>query len=235
MALQTNGTTQYLSLSSAVISGWPLTMASFINLDDTSGLTETILCLGNSGDNNPFIRIAKDSTNVLVAQARDDAAVQNSNAGGTITAAAYQHAGMTIDLNGVPTPYLNGSSTTPTATTTLGTITLDQTSIGVLLRIGAVHYWDGAIAEPAIWDVELNTSEMTALSNGFLPNQIRPNNLIMWLRLIRGVYVDVISGQTFSATGTPTISAHKPVIEPFRFAIPRLVSGTILPFMNHYA
>ncbi len=66
---------------------------------------------------------------------------------------------------------------------------------------------DGMIAEPVIWNVALTDAEVAMLP--FVsPLLVRPQNIIMYKRLIRLENIDLVGGLSFTEVGSPTIAPH---------------------------
>lgn len=126
-----------------------------------------------------------------------------------ITTGAWHHAAVTFDgttarvyLDAVDD--VNGAQTKPAVTT-------------ARVRLGlhdALFPLDGKIAETGIWSAALTAAEITSLSKGYTPDQVRPGSLVAYWPLVREL-IDHRGGHTFTATGT-TVSDHAPVYRRHR-------------------
>ena len=81
----------------------------------------------------------------------------------------------------------------------------------------------GSIAEPAVWNVVLTDAEVAILGAGFSPLFVRPQNLVFYPDLIRGLN-DKVGGLTLTANGT-VVSAHPPIIYPANVKVGIVVPG----------
>ncbi len=73
---------------------------------------------------------------------------------------------------------------------------------------------DGAIAEVAIYDVDLSAAPARfELADGFAPSRVMPQNLIFYAPLVRDLQ-DVKAGHTLTAYNSPTPGPHCPVRRP---------------------
>jgi hypothetical protein len=105
--------------------------------------------------------------------------------------------------------YANGASQ---ALTFNGTIpaTISSNANNNLLQIGRNTpnsvFTNGDIAEVAAYDVALAPSEVSALSKGFQPSNIRTGNLLWYIPLLRNL-LDVVSGTTLTNSNA-TVANH---------------------------
>ena len=66
---------------------------------------------------------------------------------------------------------------------------------------------NGYIAESAIWDIALNSSEINALAKGYKPSLIRPNKLQFYSPLIRNL-IDTRKGVSITNNNSATVIQH---------------------------
>ena len=67
----------------------------------------------------------------------------------------------------------------------------------------------GRLAEAAVWNVALSDPEIAILGKGYSPLLIRPQNLVMYVPLIRDADEDIVGGLSFAEGATaPTIADH---------------------------
>ena len=108
-----------------------------------------------------------------------------------------------------------------TGSDVFGAITNDD-----LLLIGAAvngsssktSFFDGDIADCAIWSVQLTDDEVVAYDKGVSPAQIRPDSLIFYAPLWGTTLENDISGNAKVGTlnNTPAVAATNPVSGPYR-------------------
>ncbi len=98
----------------------------------------------------------------------------------------------------------------------------DTTNIGSAIHIGGKNaventWFEGALAEYAIWDVALTTAEWAMLGKAYSPLFVRPGSLTRYSPFVgrANPEPEYIQGQGGTATGTTTIR-HPRVIYPTR-------------------
>lgn len=105
------------------------------------------------------------------------------------------------------TIYLNGANSA-TNTTSKTPTTPTRWLIGASYGGGAVSPTaEGRIAEVAIWNVALTTAEITSLNTGVKAKYIRPQNLKVYVPIVRDVYDEREATSSASTTGT-TVADH---------------------------
>ena len=91
--------------------------------------------------------------------------------------------------------------------------------------IGASDYFNGAIAEVALWgNITPSAGMRAALAAGYSP-QFFPDGLEMYIPLIRDEDRDKVTGGAWTAYNTPGIAAHPPMIYPAPQYIPTPASA----------
>lgn len=93
--------------------------------------------------------------------------------------------------------------------------------------------YDGDIADTAIWDVILTSTEITIFENPVSPEFVRLQSIIADWDLIRGLN-DRVGGYNLTASGT-TVSTHPRIIMPYspRFiSVPSIVVGDLSVDVN---
>lgn len=93
------------------------------------------------------------------------------------------------------------------------------------------NFFDGRLAEIAIWNTDLTDDEVTILSLGYSPLFVRPANLVFYAPLTRTEDRDIIGGMAFTPTGSPTVADHPPIYMPAAklISIPALADVTRTP------
>lgn len=230
MALDFNGTTQHLLRASTPITAVPLTMFgryrydtaiadeaehTVLSLTDHDAQQEWTLEIGRTGGVDYGIAMVNSGGTVGFAL---------SSAAPTIN--TWQNLTGVYSANNSRTVYLNGGSS--------GTDTTAATPSGIShIYVGAtsssssiIKSFNGAIADTAIWNVALNTSEIAALNAGYSPALIRPSALVYYQPLIREL--NDLRGAIFTNVNTATAFAHPRVIMASggkSFAVPSAVAA----------
>lgn len=98
-------------------------------------------------------------------------------------------------------------------------VSLDLTTLGAFERISGPQWpLSGGLAEVGFWNIDLDTSEISALAKGISPLLIRPQNLVAYWPLIRegaaGVYRDIIGGLDTVESGGSATAPHPRIIRP---------------------
>lgn len=83
--------------------------------------------------------------------------------------------------------------------------------IGVSFSVADTQQFYGDIAETAIYDTNLNSSEISALAKGFKPHRIRPQNLVFYSPLVRNL-IEIQEKLTLTNNNSATVATHPRVI-----------------------
>lgn len=209
MAYSFNGTSQLWSTTSTPISAAPLTMACWFNPANTTGafnLMHTGIISGTSR---------------FVLQARGDAggdpvrcsAVNSAGTLGTadtstsFSANLWQHACAVFTSTTSRDVYLNGGGAGNNTTAITPSTPTSIRLAGQVVSGTPTQWLNGLMAEAAIWNVALNTDEVTALAKGFAPSRIRPASLVFYAPMLRDI-VDLKGGLAITNTNTATVADH---------------------------
>lgn len=224
MAWNFNGTTGRISYAGGAVSGLPCTLAAWAKPTATTG-DNRILSLTDTVDNDPIISLIKYANGLLTLDWRDNAANLTSKAGtSTFSTSAWTHCAGTFDLTAGLEVFFNGVSEGTSGVTT-GNPTLNLTTIGYLdLPIsGDIQFWNGDIAECAIWNVVLPAAQIASLAKGASPLLIRPRSLVFYSALVRSA--NDIKGRAATPAGTTSVVPHPRIFQPPRAMIGTLASG----------
>lgn len=224
MARNFNGSSQDLNKVATIpgvsTTDSPFTVAVWAKPASTGAGSHNLYATGPASPNGYSIQLRRDADawNFYVSNGVTDV---NATEAAGVTSGAWRH------VVGVQSA-AGGSGGSILLYT--GGVLRQTTSLGGIARVreGTTHciggdrsdagtpnqLWDGDIAEFALWDVALTQNEITALSLGFSPLFIRPNNLQCYQPLI-GVYspeIDIVRGFNFTVSGSPSQSAHPAMI-----------------------
>lgn len=210
MAYDFSGTNQYLDLASAPVTAVPLTLVGWYRYDTAIAdeAEHTVLSLTDADAQQEFtIEIGRTGGT--------DYAIAMINAGGTLgfavsstppTINTWQHLGGVYSTTSRRDVYLNGVNV-GNDTTSATPSGISNVNIGATLSSGTpIKDFNGALAECAIWNVALTDAEMAMLADAFPPNQIRPNNLVFYSPLVRGLQNWI--GGTNLTNNSGTVFAH---------------------------
>ena len=222
MAIKLNGTSQYLERTTTVGASFPLTISAWFKTNSTTTAQVIWSESSTTGQSRHSLYIDTDSKLKVVT-----VDVNNLNGNFVPYAAVstnsvttgWHHGVAYFPDNNSRTVYLDGNGVTNTTAVT-NVAGRNRTNIGC--RYGATTtpavYFNGNIAEFAIWTVLLTQGEITALANGANPLAIRPANLLTYYPL-GGFFGN--SGNDFSSggrnmtsVGTPTYEDHPSIYYP---------------------
>lgn len=88
---------------------------------------------------------------------------------------------------------------------------MDRVGIGCLDRSTASLFFQGTIADAAIWSAALTNTEIASLAAGFTPDRIRPQSLQFYAPLVRDL-VDVRGGRAITNVNSATVATHPRII-----------------------
>jgi hypothetical protein len=180
----------------------------FYALDNTA--QRTLMSLGKSSDNlHNFHLVAGGATtgDPVEAQTRDSGATASTAFTSTgFSTNTWHSAAAVYASTSSRAAYIDGGSKgTNTATRT--PTSLNRFGIGILARSDFVGNLNGYIAGAAVWDVALTDEEIASHAMGFSPLKIRPQSLVFYAPLVRGVQ-DVRAARTITMTGTVAVQDH---------------------------
>jgi len=185
MAFSLNGTSSYIDTASTPITAAPFTMACWFNpLSATLG--GVLMAIGNSAGADRFQLTANGDivNDPITFYAQRGAANGTSSATGYILN-TWQHAAGVCSGVTSRSVFLNGAQKNTNLTSVIPA-SLNSIVIGARWSAGARGgFFDGRIAEAAVWNVALTDDEVISLSKGFAPYLIRPSNLRFYDRCLQ--------------------------------------------------
>lgn len=220
MARTFNGSSQYLSASSTLLSAEPIDFVMYFN-SNSSTVAQAALSLGNSGAANGVYSITVEGATAgdpIRAFKQSDAGTNGlATSTGGYTANTWHVAGNTYISDTSRAVYLDG--TKDTNATSVSDPSPDYVTIGVLRRSTLASYFSGSIAETYILDANMSDANHARAAKGISPFWLMPGkNVRAWYPLhghnnnrVRNGYPDL------TATGSPTNGTH-----PARVLRPRI-------------
>jgi hypothetical protein len=201
-----SASSQHLIIASAPVTTAPITMACWHN-NVAGGADGALMTLNSSGSDQ--IRLARRTDNGINASTIATTSATAIAAPGT--AGVWQHAAGTFETSRRQA-FLNGAGGTA-ETTSLAPVGISEILIGTRRISGALGlYYNGGIAEAAIWNAILTDAEILSLARGFTPDQVRPQSLVFYAPLIRTIQ-DIRGGLAITATNSPTVAVHPRVVQ----------------------
>lgn len=212
MARDFDGSDDKLLESAAPLSDEPITFSVWVISDVDTGNAAVIGISSTNGDQWILQRIA----GVIRAQKSINNTTHAWAQSGSITTGVYQHYAGVFRANNDRSVFLDGTKADNTGT--VADPTVDTFVVGAKTDAdgtGFELFWNGQIAEAAVWNASLTDAEIIALSNGYSPLLIRPANLVRYIPILgrNSPELELISANNMTITGTTT-TAHPPMIYP---------------------
>lgn len=209
MAQDFNGTTTSLEASTAVVTSTPCTIAAWCNPDAIhSGY---VLIVGHTSDVGRLGLFVANSGELSALQ-KEGGSVDQAVATSAYVSGVWQHAAGIFTSNALRAAYLNGGNK-GTNTTSIATSSLDRTRVGS--RPPDAYFFDGKIAEAAVWNAALDDDEIALLAAGFSPLALerRLGNLVLYQDFIRYPNRPGV-GPPMSVAGTLGTTEHVRLVRP---------------------
>lgn len=202
MAFSLNGTS-YIEATSTPITQVPFTITCWF-LPPNVTADGTLVSIGNSATANRF---QLDVNGSLAGDPIRISAIAASTATASCTtpfiANTWQHAAAVCSSITSRSIYLNGGGKA-TNTTSITPAGINNIMIGGRWNGGTRgFFFNGRIAEVAIYNAALTDDEVMSLSKGFAPYLIRPNNLKFYNRCIQRSQ-DLYGGRTLTQVNITT-------------------------------
>ena len=155
-----NGSSDYIDVATLPLTEFTnFTMAAWFYTEATS--QGTILGFGNSTTDTPISLIETRGGDNVRFSYRDDAGTLSVKDTGALTKGVWNYITAIKEGNSFSI-YLNGSLSS-TSTTSTGAITFDTFTIGVLKRTALANYFNGNLANVAIWNRALSSDEINSV------------------------------------------------------------------------
>ncbi len=216
--LLVNTNSEYLEIDQSPVAGMPLTLACWFYAT-------------NNFDNHTLINICDQDVpdQYFGLYARGGAAgdpVRAMSFDGTFGPAdstsgfntnTWHHACGVFTSSTLRTAFIDGGNK-GTDTVSVSPSGIDRISVGRNGDSTPSNYADARVASVVVYDVALSDAEVAALALHVSPLMVRPQSIVAYWRLVRGLQ-DVVGGYDLTAFNTPAVNAHVPI------AYPRPVTG----------
>ena len=220
-----DGSSQYLSVSSAAHSSYPLALVAWAYSDDAAA-GQHVLSIGEGSGNSNFhslLLAGGVAGDPLRAQTRAAGSTNHASTSTGYSANTWHHlAGLFVSATDRRALIDNGGKGTDS--TSRSPTGLDTTRIGVVAINTPFNYMSGYIAEAAVYDLSVwpgatdsdkadafEAAALPALAAGYSPLLV-PLGLVFYCPLIRDNDEDLSGGLSLTASGSPTVEAHPPVL-----------------------
>jgi len=230
--------TQYLSLSSAVLTAAPITMACWVyptTIGSAGALTAMSLSRTNT-NNNIFNLdlgdfLAGDPVRAVAIESSSIVGVASTTTGYSTN--EWQHIAAVFASSTSRSAYRNGTAKS-TNTSSVSPSGVNATYIGAWYTgaggsLDAAAFFDGRVCEAGIWNAALDDAEIAALADGYSPLLIRPASLVAYWPL-GGRYGQSDrdrwrNGYDLTANNSPTWTDHPRIVYPQPMVLPFKTTG----------
>jgi len=184
MAFSFNGTS-YIESTSTPVTTFPFTMACWFNpANDTAGGTLMSIGTANGVDRFQMVNRGDLVGDFIAISSLVGAADGTATSTIGYTANTWHHAAAVCTSITSRSIFLNGAGKA-TNTTSSNPAGINNILLGSRWSTSRGFFFNGRIAEAAIWNAALTDDEVLSLSKGFAPYLIRPSNLKFYNRCIR--------------------------------------------------
>ncbi len=208
---------QYLENTTAAYSGnGPASLACWFKASAAT-TTQALMALSTSGGVGRHVLFAAGGSPgaPLSLSTVNDGGGTVSGACNTTTgysAGTWFHAAGVLVQSYDRRVYINGGSV-GTDSTDVGPITPNRTSIAARYNNTVGAFFDGSIADAAIWDAGLTAAEVGELAAGYSPLFVRPQSLVFYAPLVRGLQ-EPVGSLGLTNVNTATVAPHPRIILP---------------------
>jgi hypothetical protein len=214
-----SASSQYLGPRAITIAP-PFTISVWINPGNAT-LLQSVVALTSSGNVTPWLRLAHSlgtAPNGAETQHYDGTNNGYSLSNVPVALNTWGHLAGVFASNADRRPYVNGTRYADD-TTTVGGLSAPSVYVGV---VTGVAFWDGLIAELAVYNIVLSDAEIAQLAGGASPLGVHPAALAAYWPLKGDVSPepDSMGGAALTVVG-PTKGASHPTIA----APPTTVAG----------
>ncbi len=195
---------QYLAFTAGQpVTTYPCTFSCWFK--PNASANGALMEVSHGSDNNRIALYANSSGKVAMVSSTAGTAAEAVSST-TYTAGAWNHALGTVGSATARTVLLNGGGSASNSTS-IATANCAKYYIGALWANGALtagYYFDGEIADAAVWNVVLTADEQAALAAGVSPLLVRPESLMCYHPLLARSTVEEDWISIFPLTNTGT-------------------------------
>ncbi len=232
-----DGSSEYLWTSGTLgLSAYPVTMACWFNSD--AALNQTLMSFGDTDAPKTIELRLRDPADSDVIMVVEDPGLEFAKTSASWSTGVWNHACGIVASKTDRRVFLNGGNKGTDVDNSAWPSGLDNTSIGALKFNGGISQeMSGSIAEAVMYNIALTDAEVAELATNLTAWQVRPENIVFYSRLIRGLN-DEAGGLVLTANGT-VVSPHPRIIEEgstrgvWAAAAPAAAPGAVL-LMDHF-
>lgn len=215
-------TSNYLTVSTPVITAYPFSMGCWFNVAEISG-SNSLMVLSDVSVNDTYCQLSaagQTAGDPVICSARNGAAPEDAETSTGYSANTDHHALGVWTSATDRVAYLDGGNSGSDAVSVAYSANIDTTSIGVLVRLSLGGATNGKVGEAAIWNVALDAVDAAILGAGFSPLFVKPESIVAYWPLIGGTGgARDLFGNDLSEVGTVGEAVHPLVIFPSHLTI----------------
>lgn len=228
MSYSFNGSSSALDVGSAILTGYPMSMACWFN-PASAAVTYSAISIDEKASSGGVDRFGLVPNAGTIRTTRGSAGtIVNADSTGAYQAARWNHGCGVFTSATLATSYNQGgfAGTNVTSNTPAG---IDQTTIGARWSSSALTtFFSGLIAEAAIWNCALTASDVRALAAGMAPSAVRPESIVLYLPLRGDTFDRSIFGRVLTNTACVPVSNHPNIFVPHGYDKTYLVGPPIV-------
>ena len=207
MAYEFNGSNQRLSVSSAPVTATPVTLYARFHTTATQTGAHVYLYLGDTANSNYWMMRVQGAAFSInhIGDTRQQTPTATSFVQQTATVASgtwYSGALVESAINLRNLWIDTTKSANNTSSVTPGGVNF----VGIGAR-NAANFFNGLVAECALWNDALTDDEVTSLARGFKPFRVRPQNLQFYAPIVRELQ-DLRGALTITNNNAATVADH---------------------------
>jgi len=205
--LFTKANSEYFEFDSAPVTDFPFTFSCWFKAT-TSTANMQLMAIADKDAPNYWNRLFTTTANNIRCQTRAGGPNQHGTTSNTFSDGAWHHAlGVWPDYAS-RTAVLDGDyGSAGTNSITMAIDNMDRVSLGRLGDSSPAAYYDGAMAEVAIYNAALDQAHGEMLAKGISPLLVKPENLTLYMPL------NMPAGDEFDYVGLMTLTDYNSVTE----------------------
>lgn len=224
--LFTRASSHYLTVAATPAASPPITISAWVRPAVTNQ-NMGIVSLGSSSATQRHL-LYVNNAGVCYMFSGNGGTTGQAAKSGAFTIGQWAHVCGVLEATNSRQIYVDGSAGGGNSTNV--TVAYNNVHVGAYYQNGALQsgwYYDGDIAEVALWDAALSVDEITALAAGLKADRVRPGNLALYAPVWGRASPETdLFGNDLAVTGA-VAAGHPPIIGHRRAQIfvPKVVSG----------
>lgn len=205
--LYNDATPDYHFVNSGPISAEPLTIACWFQTDIAAD--QMLVSVGDGAANDLWGIEINNDPQAARAKCYDAGAPVQASSSTTYSLNTWHHICATFASDTSRTVWLDGGGEASNASASSPGAS-DEIAVGIHIDRSSDPL-SGMVAEVGIWNATFTIVEALQLAAGYSPLLVRPESLVCYIPLVRGLG-SVVGDFGLTASGSPTVAAHPPVL-----------------------